>query len=265
MASVRSSWIVFIVIMLSMISCRFVQSLYVQDVEDRKLNDRNMVRIQSIEAATPDSFQIAIISDTHDYYSDLKKQVNYINDHKSEISFVLHTGDATNLGLASEWEMFYDEIKELEVPFVFVTGNHDLLSNGEEIYKQMFGNDMDFFFDFKQTRFIFLNNNNWESRGNVPDIDFITNALTTSGATHNILLAHVPGDDRARYNDQEISDLENLVSASNLKYFVNGHNHNSAVATFGSATSVTVGSSFKGQLLLMNITNGGVTHQFVNP
>lgn len=265
MASVRTSWFAFILIMLSMVSCRFVQSLYIQDVEDRKLNESNLKRIAAIEPSTGSDFQIAVISDSHDYYSPLKKQVDYINDHKDEISFVLHTGDATNLGLANEWEMFYDEIKELEVPFVFVVGNHDLLSNGEDIYKQMFGSRFDFFFDFKQTRFILFNNNTWESRKNVPDIGFLNTALGSSSATHNILLAHVSGRDSERFNSQEVADLESLVSSSNVKYFLNGHDHNSATGTFGTATRVTVGSSFKGQLLLMNFTNAGVTHEFVDP
>ena len=249
-----------------LLSCgKFVQSLYISDVDNTKYNDKNLKKIAARSSSFSNNFKVAVISDSHDYYSSLSKQVSYINRRSSEIAFVIHTGDATNLGISSEWEMFEEFITDLKVPFLIVIGNHDMLSNGTKIYKQMFGNKLDFSFEFKQTKFILYNNNNWESEGDAPNLTFLSNELVSSTATHDVLLGHVQADDDARYSSSEIDELENLVSTNGVEYIINGHNHNGGDGVFGGAIRVTAGSSVKGKLLILTITDGGITHEFVRP
>lgn len=254
------------ILLCATLSCgKFVQSLYITNVENSKYNETNLKKIETLNSVGSSSFKIAVISDSHDYYSSLKKQIDYINAHASEISFVLHTGDATNLGLATEWEMLDLFMSELKMPYILVIGNHDMLTNGEEIFKQMYGEELDFSFIFKQTKFVVFNNNNWESDGNAPDFNFLESELSSSTSTHLIVLGHVQPDDSDRYSNAEISRMKNIVSTNNVSYFLNGHNHNASAGEFGGAVRLTVGASSKGKLLLISITDGGITHEYVSP
>ena len=248
---------------LFLLSCgKLNYSPYVAEVSDRKLNERNLDYIADRSSEFSNEFKIAVLSDTHDYYKNLEKQIEYINDRKDEIAFVIHTGDATNLGLLPEWELFLDEMGKLEVPYVMVIGNHDLLANGKSLYKKLFGNDLNMTFDFKQTRFILFNNNNWESRGTVPNTSYVESQLSSSSQTHNLFFAHVQYDDPVRYNETEINVMKNLVSTYNVSHVVNGHNHNYGSGSFSSATRLTVGSSHKGRVLILSISDSGVDYEF---
>lgn len=237
-------------------------SPYTAEVSDRKLNERNLDYIADRSSVFGNDFKVAVLSDTHDYYKNLEKQIQYINDNKDEIAFVIHTGDATNLGLLPEWEMYLDEMGKLEIPYVMVIGNHDLLSNGKSLYKKLFGNDLNMTFDFKQTRFILFNNNNWESSGTVPNTNYVEEQLSTSGQTHNLFFAHVQYDDPDRYTESEINVMENLVSTYGVSHVINGHNHNFGAGSFSTATRLTVGSSHKGRVLILSISDSGVSYEF---
>mgnify|MGYP000518901017 CR=1 FL=1 len=259
-----SKWIYFIFICCFFACGKFVHSPYASKVSSKKLNSKGLKKIAAIEASHSDNFKVAVISDTHDYYSDLDKQVKYINDRKNEIAFVLHTGDSTNLGLQVEFDMFLEFIDKLKVPFVMVIGNHDMLTNGVDIYKKYFSSKLNFSFSFKQTKFILFNNNNWESTGEIPNLNFVEKELQASSATHNILLAHVQPDDDHRYSQREIDDMKALVDAHGVKLFINGHNHNYGAGTFGSAKRITVGSPVKGKIVILSITNAGITSEHLD-
>jgi len=245
-------------------SCgEFNYSPYTTNIKDKNLNDKNLISLNQRNTLFASTFKIAVISDTHDYYKELEKQIKYINLHQDEYAFVIHTGDSTNLGLLMEWEMFYSFLSKLKIPFIVAIGNHDMLTNGENIFKQYFGDKLDFSFVFKQTEFFIINNNNWESSVPVPDLDKLNQSLASSTAVNKIVLSHVAPDDTDRFSSSEISKTKNIINSNNIKYYVNGHNHNYTSTQFGSATNVTVGSSHVGVLLELNISNTGVTHNFI--
>ena len=242
----------------------FTLSPYISDAPNYKHNSHDLKKIQDIEASTNSSFKIAVFSDTHDYYDELKDNIKYINSHKDEYAFVIVTGDITNIGLLSEFETFKDLMDELDIPYILTIGNHDLLTNGGEIFSQMFGKTT-FYFDFKQTRFILYNNNNWESSYPVPDDDWLENALSTSGQTHNIMFSHVSVLDDARFTEEQMNSFQSMTDSYNVKYQVNGHDHNPDESSFGNSQKVTVGAASKKVFLELSISDGGVSHDFVYP
>ncbi len=251
--------------MIALVSCGELNlSPYIAETNNRKLNNKNLVEITNRESSFTNSFKVAVISDTHDYYKELEEQISYINSRKNEIAFVIHTGDATNLGMIQEYDLFLDELEELDIPFLVLIGNHDMLSNGTILFKQLFGNDLNFTLDFKQTRFIMFNNNNWESSETAPNINYIEDQLSSSSQTHNLLLGHVQFDDSVRYSDAEIEEMENLVTTYSVSHVINGHNHNPGSGSFSNATRLTVGSPPKGKLIILSIDDSGVTHEFIN-
>ena len=241
----------------------FIYSPYILKTKNLKSNIKNIELIKNREVLFSDTYQIPIIGDSHNYYSNLIKQINYINRNKSTIPFVIHVGDVTNFGLLLEWEMFYEIIKKLEVPFILVIGNHDLLLNGKEIYKQMFGDDLNFSLTFRQTKYIFYNNNNWESNGIVPDYKFLEKELELSDSRNFILSGHIQPDDRERFTKYEIDRLINLINSYNVKFHLNGHNHNYSAGHFGKSIRLTAGSSSKGRLLILQVNNNENTYEFI--
>lgn len=255
----------YIVLLLLLItSCgKFNYSPYMSNTKNLNHNANALIEISNRASQFTNSYKIAIIADTHDYYKELDEAVDHINDKKNEYAFVVVLGDLTNIGLISEFETNKKFLDRLQLPYVTIIGNHDLLTNGASIYQQMYGKD-NYSFTFKQTKFILYNNNNWESSYLVPDTDWVTNELTSSASTHNILMAHVSVADTARFTQNEIDTYENLINANNVRYTFNGHDHNFAESVFGTSTRITAGSSSKKVFVELSITDGGVSHEFIN-
>jgi len=240
-------------------------SPYVFDIRERKLNEINLSKIITRSTKFSNKYKVAVIADSHNYFKDLNKQVHYINRNYKDIAFVIHLGDVTNFGLLLEWEMFLAVMDKLRVPFLLVIGNHDMLLNGIEIYKKMFGNNLNFSFSFKQTKYILYNNNNWESDELAPDFYFLQNELELSKDTSNILFGHVQADDPDRYTKNQRDEMRYLVNAYEVDYILNGHNHNYGHGFLGNSIRLTAGSSSKKKLLLLSISDEGNSYDFVSP
>ena len=243
---------------------KFNYSPYISKTDNVNHNKKSLLKIESRAASFGSDYKVALISDTHDYYEELKQIVKYINRHKSEYAFVIVTGDITNIGLLREFEVAKEYLDDLDVPYVITIGNHDLLTNGGDIFSNMFGSHT-FAFVFKQTKFILYNNNNWESSYEVPQLNWIESELTSSTSTHIVMASHVSVDDDARYSSKERTDFMNLTDSYSVKYQVNGHDHNQGESSFGNSTRVTIGSPSKNVFCELIITNSGVNHAFVNP
>jgi predicted phosphodiesterase len=209
------------------------------------------------------TFNIAVISDNHDYYDGLEKQISYINRNSMKYDFVIVTGDLSNVGLVSEFMESKRRLDKLNIPYLTTSGNHDLLINGEKIFYKIFGNDT-YAFEYQNTKFILFNNNNWESSKRVPDMNFLEHELITNAQNHVILFSHVAPDDPDRFTNSQISNLKELVNRYGVSYYVNGHNHNYGDGTFGNAKQVTAGSSSKSVLLEIQINSIGVSHAFIS-
>lgn len=107
-----SKWLIFFILL---VSCKFSYSPYSADVADIELNAQNLKIILDKEASTPANFKVAVISDTHNYYDELKKIVTEINK-RGPYAFVIVTGDLTNVGLVDEFKKTQDLLAELKYP-----------------------------------------------------------------------------------------------------------------------------------------------------
>lgn len=247
---------------ISLDSCKYKLSTYTAETPEQKLNEVNLSRIRDAETSVGATFRIALVSDTHNYYKELDQLVKTINS-RGPFSFVIISGDITNLGLLEEFEKTRDFLNEIKFPVLVAVGNHDLIANGDEIFPRMFGKS-DFSFTYKNVDFIFFDNNNWENSGIAPDREWIEQQLNQSISPEKVLIAHVPPDDRDRFTDQQILEFENMIDNYNVSYFINGHNHNPGEAVFGNAVQITVGAPNKGSYYELQISPGGITHQKVN-
>lgn len=244
------------------VGCKFTTSPYVANTPSIKLNQVSVESILKEEGNVGPSFKIALIADTHNYYSELHKLIKTINNN-GPYAFVIVAGDVTNLGLLSEYDETRRYLNHLNFPFVVTVGNHDLLANGDKIYERMFG-ARNFSFDYNDVQFVFFNNNNWEAPGAVPDTDWVMSELTASSASRKVLVSHVPPNDRDRFTPEEISEWETLMGVFNISYYINGHNHVPTVFDFGGATQITVGAPSKKVYFELIVTPMGISHKKIN-
>ena len=151
----------FVALLLSILSssCKKLFSYSANEIQigekDRDQNIKNIERLQSKEQT--DSFRFVVISDCQRFYEEMDEFVEKINRYPG-ISFVLLNGDITDFGLRSEYLWISQRLEKLSFPFIVVIGNHDMLGNGRELYKQMFGPE-NFGFSFSGYKFVVLNSN----------------------------------------------------------------------------------------------------------
>lgn len=251
--------LIFIVLFLLLGACgRFSFSPYVVDPKQIDSNARNLSKLLAkpltASSGHKEGVNFVVISDTHDYYDGLEKQVRYINKNRDYYDFAVVSGDVSNVGLQSELERSYEFLGRLKIPFFVVPGNHDLLIDGHEIFKAMFGK-LSFSFDFGGATFIFYNNNNWESPGIVPDYNWVEEkAKDARGAI--VLISHVSPYDKDRFGSSDFERMEGLLNQYNIKVHINGHDHNPGVKTVLNTPFVTVGSSSKGVILDVEVSKG---------
>ncbi|WP_408095995.1 metallophosphoesterase family protein [Peredibacter sp. HCB2-198] len=243
---------------ITFVGCKYVLSPYSAETPTLRINQVNLEQVQARANEGPD-FSVAFIADTHNYYDELDKLISTINA-RGGYRFVIVAGDITNLGLLAEYDESRQLFNKLNAPYLIAPGNHDLISNGDKIFHKMFGSE-NFSFEHQGVLFTLMNNNNWESGGEVPDFTWLTSVLSNSTAATKLIIAHVAPADTERFTDGQISRLTEIVSNNNVGYFINGHNHNPSMGTFGTAIQITIGAPSKGEYLEMTFQSGSVTYQ----
>lgn len=243
-------------------SCKFSSSPYVAETPNIRRNEVALGRIKQSEQPFGEDFKVAVLSDTHNYYQELNEAIDLIN-RTGPYAFVVITGDITNYGVLSEFEESLRFFNKLESPFLVLIGNHDILGNGDIIFKRMFG-ATDFAFTYRDVLFVLFNNSNWESRGRVPNYSWVESQLRETPSSSRVLFTHVSPDDSDRFTPQEVEEWIDLVTNYNVNYVIHGHKHNPREDTFGSAVKLIVGSLSKNVFQVLHFSSGGVTHQKIS-
>ena len=187
------------------------------------INANNIARF--IDNAS-DTTVIAIIGDTQRFYGSTEVIIEAINalDH---VDFVAHTGDIVDFGLQREYGWMIDLLDQLEVPYVAVAGNHDLIGNGDLIYQHHFG-PLNFSFVFNDTKYIYINTNSREFgfEPNVPDVGWLHAELSdSSDFSQAIIVQHVPPI-HEDFNADLLDDFFGTITGNgNVLLSLNGHIH----------------------------------------
>jgi len=212
---------------LSFQSCEniFEFSPYQAIVKEKYKNTtyKNLEKIKEINLPGDDTLQFAVITDNHHWYNDLNDAIEDINNN-SNISFVLHGGDITDLGMQKEYEIFLTIMENLKIPYLTVIGNHDYLSNGEKIYQEMFG-ELNYSFVFNSHKFILFDNIVWES-SKEPDFNWMEEELANNYSYYNqvFVLAHIPPF-TDQFDKEKENRYKNLLAENNVKLSIHGHIH----------------------------------------
>ncbi len=249
-------------IFLFCLGCEFKLSPYSAKIPKQEKNTVTLARVKASESSAGSDFKVAFLSDTHNYYDRLGDAVKKINGN-GPYAFVIVTGDVTNFGLVDEFEASVKEFNGLSFPYFVVVGNHDLLSNGKTVYERLFG-ETDFSFTYKDVLFVILNNNNWESSGPVPDLEWLRGVFSADSSGRRIIAAHISPEDADRFTSDEVRNWEQIIQDFSVDYVMHGHNHNPGEATRGGGFQITIGAPSKGSYYELIFSGGGVTHQKIS-
>jgi len=190
--------------------------------KDRDQNTKNLERLLSKPKS--DSFNFVVISDTQRFYEELDDFVEKVNSYP-DISFLILNGDMTDFGLRSEYLWISHRLQKLSFPFLVVIGNHDMLGNGRELYKQMFGPE-NFGFSFSDHKFIVLNSNSQEvgHNGSLPDTTWLQQELAATPAQQKIfILSHIAPFSGDFERSLEQAYIRTLTNNGNVIYSIHGH------------------------------------------
>lgn len=193
------------------------------DESQRDQTRKNLRRLARIEPT--ESFRVAVLSDSHFWETEARAAVEAIN-RRDDISFAIHVGDITHIGLAKEYRWLDEFFSRFDVPLFTVIGNHDQLSNGKAIYEAMYG-ETNYSFHFGRVKFVFLDNNSREYSfdGSVPDLGFLERELGNDGSYDQaVVVSHVPPWDGDA--DPELTPrFVEILQEGGARLSIHGHVH----------------------------------------
>ena len=198
------------------------------DEENRNVNSKNIVKVET-QSNTDKIIRIAFTADTHrnsDKLDEFVHSVNQLNKTKP-IDFVIHLGDFADFGLPKQYIWANGYLSKLNMPYLVVLGNHDLVGNGSDSYYKMFG-DFNTSFIYEKIKFISINTNSreFEYNGSVPSINWLDTQLKpNTNYTKAVILFHVPPMDVDFDNNLEDSFVATLSKNNNVILAVHGHLH----------------------------------------
>lgn len=120
-----------------------------------------------------------------------------------------------------------DRLNKLKMPYIGVIGNHDMLANGREAYRQMFGQE-NFSFTYAGTKIVCLNtcSNERGFDGTIPDMPWLTKELAdTLSYESAFVVSHMPPFDAGFDKRMEQSYAQLMSSSQKIRLSLHGHKH----------------------------------------
>lgn len=223
--------VVFILcVIFSLSSCEvFEYHPYDARIDDKykEINRENIARIQQKDQKR-DTIRFVFMGDTQRWYDETEDFVKDVNSREG-IDFVIHGGDISDFGLKKEFCWMHDILEKLEVPYVSVVGNHDLLGSGGDVYQAMYGK-LNFSFVYSRVKFVCLNTNalEFDYGTPVPDFNFIRQEIAdTVGCTYHqtIAVMHTEPGNVVFNNNVKHVFHEYLKRFRNLRFCLHAHEH----------------------------------------
>lgn len=228
---------------------------------------------QTPSLAPVQPFEFVFGTDTHDDYALVDKFISETNARRP--AFVLQGGDMTDRGTLEEHRIVESKLRQLEVPFVAIPGNHEY--KGAEIarFEGQFG-DSPRSFDFQGVHFVLLDNAN--AKISEETFKFLEQDLEENKGKTTIVAMHVPPvfDGSSGWmqklhdlapglvispkveDPSEVKRFTDLMSKYHVNTVLSGHTHIPSEATLGGVHYVVAGS------VGGKIGKAGLNHEYLS-
>lgn len=214
------------------------------------------------------TIKIAVSGDTQRSYKQSEDFVAFINA-RNDIDFVVLNGDISDFGLLLEFDGIYKIYDRLNVPFISVIGNHDLVANGSDVFKRMFG-DLNFTFNYAGIKFVChdTNGREYDFNGSTPNMQWLRgNLKLEAGVDRLIAFSHVPPMD-GDFDPKLSGPYQDLLNqAPGMIASIHSHQHQPETIQYQNGkgipfiiTNAIVNRAFT----LITITNGQVVAEEIN-
>jgi Icc protein len=204
----------------------FSPNAYNGSKDQTDLTAKNLARMAANPLRAGDTLRFAFTGDSQRFYDHAEKLVESVN-HQPGLSFMVVAGDISDFGLAREMRWVDERLSKLNIPYLTVIGNHDLVGNGREAYQHIFG-PLNYSFVYGDTKFIFIDTNGREYNfnGRIPDIGWLQQQTSSlDGAKRQVVLSHVPPLDDDFDKTLTEPYAQTLAAAPKLTFALNGHTH----------------------------------------
>lgn len=230
------------------------------------VNAREIAELQTKVSGS--TIKIAVSGDTQRSYKQSENFVNLING-RQDIDFVVLNGDISDFGLLLEFDGIYKIYNKLNIPFVSIIGNHDLVANGSDVYKRMFG-ELNFTFIYGGIKFVChdTNGREYDFNGSTPNMQWLRNNLKLdNNANKLIAFSHVPPTD-GDFDPKLAQPYQDLMNQTpGLIASIHSHQHQPQIIQYQNEKGIPfiiTNAIVKRAFTLLTITNGQITAEEIN-
>jgi 3',5'-cyclic AMP phosphodiesterase CpdA len=198
--------------------------------EFTNLTAKNLAKLQARPLPAGDTLRFVFTGDSQRFYDEAEELVASVNK-LSGISMLIVAGDISDFGKAREMRWVDEKLRRLNVPYVTVVGNHDLVGNGRTTYQHIFG-PLNYSFVYGDTKFIMVDTNSREYNfnGRIPDVPWLRQQLSDlGGARRQVVVSHVPPQDSDFDPTLTEPYARTLAAAPKLVFKLNGHRHSFSI------------------------------------
>jgi 3',5'-cyclic AMP phosphodiesterase CpdA len=150
--------------------------------------------------------------------------------NRDNFDFAINTGDFVNTGTEEEYLDYLELIRSLKFPTINVLGNHDLPVDSYDttLFKKHFGPDI-FYFDYRNARFIILNNSAHEFGDG--QREWLDKTLSEAGDRLKFVFMHIPTFNPSRRRhylikwDEDYKPFEKIIQRHKVDILFTGHIH----------------------------------------
>lgn len=199
---------------------RLQNSPFETKIYTEPINPINLARVQAMNLGS--EFKIALLGDTHFEFGRFNDSITAINT-LTDIDFIIHAGDFTNLGDAWEYKTAVNIVRSSRIPVLSVPGNHDLISKGKDVYQKAFG-PLNYYLQTNSHLLVFANTNRLEFYKDGLDRQWFDNVVTNyKGSRELIVIAHIPPWDKEAFSAAEAAEMVSRLQANSVRLFLHGH------------------------------------------
>lgn len=193
-------------------------------------NERVIAQLKQKPPAQEWSFAVVGDNRFSCWTCDLMAEKIFDSMNRDNFDFAVNTGDFVNTGTEKEYLGYLELIRGLKFPTINILGNHDLPPGTKDtaLFKKHFGPTI-FYFDYRNARFIILNNSAHEFGDD--QRKWLNKTLSEAEGRLKFVFMHIPTFNPSRRRhylikwDEDYKPFEEIIQRHKVNILFTGHIH----------------------------------------